>query len=133
MNKRVRTAGFTLIETVVALTLLALSLAVLVPVFGEVIERSSRAAAQATAASLAASLTARLGTDLPLVEGKTSGAFGNGYGWDLEIAAYGGAEDRAAWPAVPFQVQATVTWSAGGRARAVTVTTLRLAPKDGPS
>lgn len=132
MNNRDRAAGFTLIEAVVALAVLALSLTVLVPVFGEVIERSSRATAQATAASLASSLTARLGTDLPLVEGKTSGAFGNGYGWELEIAAYGGAEDRAAWPVAPYQVQATVTWSAGGRERSVTVTTLRLAPKDGP-
>lgn len=126
-----RTArGFTLIEAVVALAILGLGLAALIPVFGDVLDRNFRSSSQVMAASLAQSLTARLGADLALVPGTSRGSLDNGYRWELAVAPYGADEDRAAWPMAPYQVQATVLWQAGGRERSVTLTTLRLVPKE---
>ncbi|MEI9984493.1 MAG: type II secretion system protein [Aliidongia sp.] len=130
MNERPTAAGFTLIETVVAMAILGLGLAALFPVFGAVLDRNFKADSQAMAASLAQSLTARLGADLPLAPGMSSGSFGNGYRWEMEISPYGEAGDRDAWPLAPYQVLATVRWQAGGRERSMTLTTLRLASKD---
>jgi general secretion pathway protein I len=130
MNDRRRAAGFTLIETVVALAILGLGLAVLFPVFADVLDRNFRADSQSLAASLAQSLTARLGADLPLAAGTSNGRFENGYRWELAISPYGEAEDRSAWPMAPYQVQATVLWSTGGGERSITLTTLRLGSKE---
>jgi general secretion pathway protein I len=130
MSRRRREAGFTLIETVVALTILSLGLVALVPVFGEVLDRDFRSDSQAVAASLAQSLTARLGVDLPLTAETKSGSFGNGYRWEVAVQPYGDAEDRAAWVLAPYQVQVTIRWSVGTDERSITLTTLRLGPKD---
>lgn len=129
MNRHRRYRGFTLIETVVALAILGLGLAVLIPVFGDVLDRNARADARATAASLAQSLLARLDNDLPLAPGTTTGRFDNGYRWEIAITPYGDDADRGAWPLTPYQVLATVAWPAGQAERSVMLTTLRLAPK----
>jgi general secretion pathway protein I len=102
----------------------------LIPVFGDVLDRNFRADSQATAASLAQSLTARLGLDLPLAPGMSSGNLENGYRWELEISPYGETPDRDAWPMVPYQIEAKVLWTAGADERSITLTTIRLGPKD---
>src|SRR5580658_2784834 len=130
MSERHGRAGFTLIETVAALAILGLGLAVLLPLLGDVLDRDVRADSQATAASLLRSLGARLGRDLPLASGISSGSFDDGYRWELAISPYGEAEDRKAWPMAPYQVEATVLWTWAGRERSGTSTTLRLGPKD---
>lgn len=126
-------SGFTLIETVVALAILGLGLAVLFRVFGDVLDRDFQSESKATAASLAQSLEARLGQDLPIAPGLSSGAFGNGYHWQVEISPYGEARDRVAWPISPYQILITVSWPFGAGERSITLTTLGLAPKDGGS
>ena len=124
-----RDAGFTLIETVVALAILGLGLAALIRIFGDVLDRNFQSESRAKAASLAQSMEARLGLDLPITPGLSSGTFDNGYRWQLEISPYGDTEDRAAWPISPYEVLVTVSWPFGAGYRSVTLTTLGLAPK----
>jgi general secretion pathway protein I len=131
MTRLRRDAGFTLIETVVALAILGLGLAVLFRVFGDALDRDFQSATKAQAASLAQSLEARLGLDLPIASGSSSGTFDNGYRWQLDISPYGDAQDRAAWPMSPYQILITVSWPFGAGYRSITLTTLELAPKDG--
>ena len=133
MTRRPQNAGFTLIETVVALAILGLGLAVLIRVFGDILDRDFQSESKAKAASLAQSLEARLGLDLPIAPGQSSGAFDNGYRWQLDISPYGDAQDRAAWPLSPCQILITVSWPFGAGNRSITLTTLGLAPKDGSS
>jgi general secretion pathway protein I len=119
-------AGFTLIETLVAFAILALGLGVLMRIFGEGLDRDGRVEPEATAASLDQSLLDRLGADLPVRDGVTSGDFGTGYRWRIEIAPFGDDNDRSNWPVAAHRATALVSWTAGGIERAVTLTTLRL-------
>ena len=131
MTRRRRNAGFTLIESVVALAILGLGLASLIRVFGGVLDRDFQSESKAKAASLARSLEARLGLELPIAPGSSSGTFDSGYRWRLDISPYGDDQDRAAWPMSPYQILITVSWPFGDGYRSVTLTTLGLAPKDG--
>ena len=128
-----RSAGFTLIETVVAFAILAVGLGALFRVYGDVLDHDFRAHSQAMAASLAQSLEARLGVDLPVASGSTTGDFDHDFRWQLDISPYGDDGDRAAWPLTPYQVLVTVSWPFGDGRRSITLTTLRLGPKGAPS
>jgi general secretion pathway protein I len=121
--------GFTLLEVIVALAILAISLGALLRIFSNDLNRASETEAQVVANALAQSLLARLGTEEALADGDTAGKFNNGFRWRLRVAPYGDSQDRAAWPVEAHQVTAEVSWLDGGRERSVSLVTLRLAPK----
>jgi len=125
-------AGFTLVEIVAALAILALSLSALFGVLSDGIGRASQAEAYAEAGSLVQSLLARVGTEIPIREGTTTGAFPEGFRWRLKIETYGEAADHRAWPLAAFGVSAQVTWGTGVHERSVVLTTLRVAPQEPP-
>ncbi|HHH38638.1 MAG TPA: type II secretion system protein, partial [Sedimenticola sp.] len=65
--------GFTLLEVMVAFTIMALSTAVLLQAFGGGVHLLGNANAQSRAASLARSQLARVGREWPLSEGEYHG------------------------------------------------------------
>jgi general secretion pathway protein I len=116
--------GFTLVEIIVALAILALSLNVILPVISDALWRTGEAEAQAEAASLARSLLAQAGSAVPLPDGTAAGQFENGFRWQLEVTPYGGAD-----PAVPvraYRIVAEVFWDDPRQQRSLALTTLRL-------
>ena len=123
-------AGFTLLEVVAALAILALSLGVLLGLLSDGLRRTGQAEAMAEAGSLAQSLLARVGTELPIQPGVTAGELPNGVRWRLQMEPYGDAGDRRAWPVDAYVVSAEIAWGDGAQERSVTLTTLRLAPKE---
>ena len=122
--------GFTVVEIVVALTILALALGVLLNVVSNSIRQTGRAETVALAGSLAQSLLARVGAELPLRDGQITGQSDDGIRWRVRIDPYGDGGDRREWPVAAHQVSAEVSWSDGLQERSLVLTTLRLGPKE---
>ena len=125
-----REAGFTVIEIIVALAILALSLSVLFGVISDGLLRTNQAAKMEQAVSLAQSLLAKVGTELPVRQGLVAGEFADGFRWNVRMEPYGDNADRQQWPLDAYKVSAEVIWGDRSREESVTVSTLRLGPKD---
>jgi general secretion pathway protein I len=123
-------AGFTVVEVVVAVTILALALGVLLNVMSNSIRQTGQAESVAEAGSLAQSLLAKIGTELPLRDGQITGQSDRGFRWRVRINAYGDGIDRREWRVAAHQVFAEVVWNDGLQERSVALTTLRLGPKE---
>ena len=123
-------AGFTVVEVIVALAILALSLAVLLSVISNGIQYADRAEKLARAGTLAQSLLAKVGTELPIQPGLTAGEFSEGFRWRVRAEPYGDAIDRQQWPVAAYTVSVEVLWGEGREERSVALSTLRLAPKE---
>ena len=130
MERRDGEAGFTVVEVVIALTILALALGVLLNVMSNSIRQTGRAETIAEAGSLAQSLLAKIGTELPLRDGQITGQSEHGFRWRVQIDPYGDGTDGREWPVAAHQVLAEVLWSDGLRGHSLVLTTLRLGPKE---
>ncbi len=122
-------AGFTLVEVIVALAILALGLSVLLGSISGSLRRTANAARMAEAGALAQSLLAQVGTDLQIRPDDSFGEFPNGYRWHLRMQPYGGTREQEAWPVGAYQVLTEVEWEEGTGRRSYALTTLRLGPK----
>jgi general secretion pathway protein I len=130
-----RPQGFTLIEVVVALLIFGLAFAVVARIIQTRVLQSGRAEAMTTATLLARSQLARIGADVPVAEGELDGDAGAGFHWRIVIRPAvpeddrdGQSDETSRRPKIlPYQVDVTVAWGAGGPAEAVTLTSLRLA------
>jgi type II secretion system protein I len=126
MNKR--EDGFTLVELLVSLAILAVALGVLFSAISSSLDRTRKERDDALAASLVQSLLARTGTDRPLRAGEDGGTYSNGMEWRLAIAPFGNADDSKAWNLRAFRVRATVSWTDNGQVRSKSLSTIRLLP-----
>ena len=126
----VRQGGFTLIEVLVALTILSISLSVLLAVFMQGLDRAGESRNEAAARSLAQSLLAQAQTSSNPSLGDSAGE-STGLMWHLRIAPYGSVADRAAWQEGVGEITATVSWRGDRRTRSVSLSALRLLPKPG--
>ncbi len=130
MSKTSHQSGFTLIETLVALAIVALSFAVLFKIISDNLDRTRRVQDQAVAASLLQSLLAR--TEFgALSPGVTRGRYANGFNWRLRIEPYS-LSNADRWPVAAMAVAATVSWQEDNRAQSRTLMTLRVVPKAMP-
>jgi general secretion pathway protein I len=123
--------GFTLIEVLVALTVLSLALAI---IFAGVSQnlRSRRAALHYQQAMLLAeSKLASIGLETPLQEGELAGAFSDQFRWRTLVTPYHeeGRTEQDTAPVRPLVVTVTVLWGSAGDERSVSLSTLRLAPR----
>ena len=119
-------AGFTLVEVLVALTILSISITVLLQIFSTNLDRARESGSEMLATSLAQSLLEQAGTTMSLHS--ASGEFSNGLRWRLDVQPYGSAADRKAWPVDAVTVTASTFWSDGKKS--VALATLRLVPKE---
>jgi general secretion pathway protein I len=139
MNKSMKTSarsgedrsgdvGFTLIEVLVALTILSISLAVLMQLIGGNLARLRASTAEATAISLSQSLLDQLGTSIPLRLGDHLGDFGKGFHWRVRVEPYGSAADPRAHPVRGVVLTVWTMWD--GERKSVSLTALRLIASD---
>lgn len=80
--------GFTLLEVLVAFTILALMMTVLLRIFSEGFRKMSAADTYAVAALHAQSTLAGVGAEIPLGIGEWSGDFADGFRWSIRIEPY---------------------------------------------
>jgi general secretion pathway protein I len=121
-----------LLEVLVALTILSISLGVLLAIFSRGLNQASENATETAARTLAQSLLVQTEAAPHPAFGDTNGV-SNGLRWRVHIAPYGSSADQAAWQQMAQQIDATVVWQHEGRARTLTLSTLRLNGATGPS
>lgn len=131
-----RARGFTLIEIVVAFTILALGLGITMSIATGAM-RNARVAAQRTEAALyAKSLLDSAGVGERLEEGQQSGEFGDDYRWTLEVARQEvevdgpTAVDPAMSPVQLYRLDLRVEWGEGRTEQAAHFVTLRALTPD---
>ena len=121
-------AGFTLIETLVALVIMIAAATMLYRGLSGGLRASNAADLADTALLVAQQRLAAAGIETPLQTGRQEGAE-DGVFWQVDLRPYG-ATDEAARAArlQAFWATATVTWRdrRGGRPRSLQLTTLKL-------
>lgn len=122
--------GFSLLEVLVAFAILAITLGVLMQIFSRATITTIASAQYSQAATIAESVLNDVGVDIPLEAGAVSGSTNSGFDWEVTIQQMTLGDDAFAEPtATPYRVNATVLWVDAGRARRLSITTLKLGEK----
>ncbi|MGR8941783.1 MAG: type IV pilus modification PilV family protein [Gammaproteobacteria bacterium] len=129
--------GFSLLEILVAFSILAISLGILLNIFSEGANTAVIAEEYTVASQIADSLLARAGVDSPLMAAQYTGVENAKYQWTVTVEPYNltiDDIDTTAIPATLYMVTVSVYWAvAGDRTssgeRRLVLTTLKLAGK----
>jgi general secretion pathway protein I len=124
---RPATAGFTLLEVLVSLAILAGALAAVFQVFSRTLDTTADAESRTIAASLAQSLLARVGSEIPLEAGESSGELDGGFRWRLRTTPYDPDRFGELPFARPYEIAIDVLWNVRSSVQRVHLSTLRLA------
>lgn len=132
--RRLQQRGFSLIEVLVAFSILAMALGVLMQIFSRASLTTATSIQYSRAAGLASARLEAVGSAIPLEPGTVTGEPEDGMSWELNMApieggALGIPQDGAqgfAPPATPYRVAVNVLWRDGDRVRHLTLATLRL-------
>lgn len=134
-----RQRGFSLLEILVAFSILALSLGVLMQIFSGSLRNADVTRDQAQAVALAQSLLASAGVEATLVPGESTGALDEKFRWLLRVSPFvqeprPGETVRSPLPLELWEVAVRVAWGGDSRLpeRALTLTTLRVQPVTTP-
>ena len=125
-----RQSGFSLLEILVAFSILALSLGVLLRIFAGGGHIASTAEEYSRAILVAESTMASLGVESPLRPGVKNGVLPGNYRWNVNVYPYPvdqgllGGENQMDFK--PFWVELTIEWGDADDPRAFSLTTLRL-------
>jgi general secretion pathway protein I len=127
-NRARGSAGFTLLEVLVAFLILAVSLSVLWRSFSGDLASLDSSAFYASALAEARSQVDRLGTEVPLEEGEVRGRAEGGLSWVLRMHqddTWSGqlGDEPAGAQVIPYEIEVVVTDRSD---RVLTLTTLRL-------
>lgn len=136
-----RQRGFSLLEILVAFTILALSLGVLMQIFSGSLRNADVTGDQAQAVALAQSLLASAGVEATLLPGESTGVLDDKFRWLLRVSPF--VEEprpgetgavRSPLPLDLWEVAVRVAWGGDSRLpeRALTLTTLRVQPATTP-
>lgn len=122
---RARQQGFSLLEVIAAIAILAIAFAALMQVAGSSMSLTANAGERTEAALRARSLLDGAFVMEPLKAGDTSGTFDDRYRWHLVVSPWQPADQPAAdnGPRL-FRLDLTVSWGT----RSAQFSTLRLAP-----
>ncbi|MBV8535051.1 MAG: type II secretion system protein [Alphaproteobacteria bacterium] len=126
-------AGFTLIEILVALALLGLTVGAIASVLGNSARGYNAADSAQTALSLAEDKLETAGVTGPLRAGQTEGQFDERFSWRVAVTNYRDKPPVGAAAAQPggmglFRIEVTVGWREGVRESQIALSTIRLAP-----
>ena len=122
-----RSAGFMLVEVVIALAITALVFGLAFQAFSGAFDRLRKDQNSMKALLLAESTLDRVGHDIALDAGASSGNTRDGFAWQVQSAPYTLEADG---PLMGYLVRVTVSWKERSNARQVQLTTLRLAYRE---
>jgi general secretion pathway protein I len=125
--------GFSLLEILIAFSILALSLGILLKIFSAGVNTAVVAEDYTAAVQIAESLMAKTGVETPLQANQASGMENEKYHWLVEISPFEFNPenvDLTALTAVLFKVRVTVSWGDDNvNDRQIELTTLKLINK----
>lgn len=121
--------GYTLIEVLVAMMILALSLTVLFRIFSGGLRNIGVASDYARAVMVAESVLAATGKTEIMQPGETSGTLFDKYRWVRSVSPYHpeSASSNDDLPVNAYRVSVVVEWPATGSPRSLDLSTLQLA------
>ena len=122
--------GFSLLEVIAAIMLLAIAFTALMKVAGASISLSQNAAAHSEAALYARSLLDTAFVTTPIKPGSTSGRFDQRFRWQLNVTPWSPTTTTS--PNTPlqlYQLDLDVMWGPPGHPRSAHFRTLRLASR----
>jgi prepilin-type N-terminal cleavage/methylation domain-containing protein len=129
------TGGFTLVEVLVALAVLAITTAFAFRAFSGALVSLNASGREQTALMLAESMMDRVGRDIDLRDGDSSGQTVDGFIWRLQMRPYDGGTGcgQATCDGLPqaIVVSVAIGWTEQRRARQVNLSTLRLTARTG--
>jgi general secretion pathway protein I len=125
--------GFSLLEILIAFSILALSLGILLKIFSAGVNTAVVAEDYTAAVQIAESLMAKTGVETPLQAGQDSGLENEKYHWLVEVSPFvfnPENVDITAITAALFKVKVIVSWGDdNANGRQVKLTTLKLINK----
>ena len=123
-----RQSGYSLIEVLVAFSILAMALTVLLKIFSAGLRNVDAASEYAQAVSIADAELAVPGVLEPLQPGITEGEEDGGYYWVRDVSEFRPVNrpDYVDTPVLPYLISVEVTWSAGRGERTVRLDTIRI-------
>jgi general secretion pathway protein I len=125
--------GFSLLEILIAFSILALSLGILLKIFSAGVNTAVVAEHYTAAIQIAESIMAKTGVETPLQADQASGLKNEKYHWLVEVSPFvfnPENADTTAMTAVLFKVKVIVSWSDDNtKDRRVELTTLKLINK----
>ncbi|NOQ64657.1 MAG: prepilin-type N-terminal cleavage/methylation domain-containing protein [Methyloprofundus sp.] len=132
MIKKSKQQGFSLLEILIAFSILAFSLGILLNIFSGGLRRTIVSEEYQQAVIIAQSKLAAAGVETALEEAKGHGKVQDKYTWSVQVQAYDDGKmgvDADGSSLEAFQVTVKVQWAEGKTERIVELTTLRLAAK----
>ena len=126
LGKTQSSAGFTLIETLVAFAILSVAIAAAYRSFSGSLTGTHIAADRGRAILLAQSQLESAGTEFPLEPGLIEGRE-HGFDWSMEISKYPLPDDDAN-ASRARSIAITINWRDGRASRSLSLETLRLVP-----
>ena len=122
-----------MLEILIAFSILALSLGILLKIFSGGVNTAVVAEDYTAAVQIAESLMAKAGVETPLQEGQDSGVENEKYNWQVDVSPYvfnPDNVDATTATAVLYKVKVIVSWGDGNaNDRQVELTTLKLINK----
>ncbi len=122
-----RQAGFSLLEVLVSLVVVALTVGAAIRVYGQAADSALSGEQALSALMTAQSLLAEHGTTIPLKSGTSYGQAEPGLHWRSIISPYKGLDrlQTRRLPVRPFTVSVTVSWG-DTKARSLTLQALKI-------
>ncbi|MCH9698309.1 MAG: prepilin-type N-terminal cleavage/methylation domain-containing protein [Gammaproteobacteria bacterium] len=133
MTTDCKQSGFSLLEILVAFTIMAISITVLLEIFGRNTQVAFHSDNYSQALVLAESLLDSVGREEELSESGDSGNFDSRFAWNVAVSEYQPVEEDVDFELLPYQlydVNVTVSWGEGDTQRKVELNTLRIGAKD---
>ncbi|MGJ0486194.1 MAG: type IV pilus modification PilV family protein [Methylomicrobium sp.] len=121
--------GFSLLEILVAFSIMAISMGMLLSIFSSGLRNASVSEEYTSAVQIAEAILARPGIETPLQQAQSNGVVNDKYRWELTVAPFiltTETIDTRTIPAQLFMVTALVSWGEGGSERQLELSKLKL-------
>jgi general secretion pathway protein I len=130
--KIIKQQGFSLLEILIAFSILAVSLSILLNIFASGVNNAGVAEDYTVAVQIAESLMAKTGVETPLQTGQIEGVTHDKYRWQVVVKPYEFNPDQidpSTLTTALFKISVLVNWDDGSHSREVKLVTLKLVNK----